>query len=150
METGTGRKSCGVAWICIAAYIGQPHQRRRGVCRRRLGVGRSSLSQMDRIVWRGFWLWIVGNTCTHKSAPLASIRLKGASAHRQGTFAVLPLYKHMAFSFPGCPPGKNLEDGVMYFEAARHIGHFLVTPESTTSPDFPLGSRHCRMHCFRR
>jgi hypothetical protein len=60
----------------------------------------------------------------------------------QGTLAILSLYALIAFSFSSSPSFQNLEDGVMNLELVRHIGHFLVLPDSTISPAFPAGSRH--------
>ena len=62
--------------------------------------------------------------------------------YRQGNLDILCLYAAMAISFPSSPSFQNLELGVINFEGARHMGHFLVLEELARSPDLFAGSRH--------
>lgn len=62
--------------------------------------------------------------------------------YRQGNLDILCLYAAMAVSFPSSPSFQNLELGVINFEGARHMGHFLVLEELARSPDLFAGSRH--------
>ena len=69
-----------------------------------------------------------------------------ARTDRQGTLAMLSLYACTILSFSGVPSFQKREDGMMNLEDARHMGHFLVFPESRTPPGLLVGSRHCLMH----